>query len=235
MTDDQKSIIRATVDDELLLAALLKQSGAAAPAARPGIPRRRPDAFVPLTFAQESLWFLWRLNPSGTAYTIPAAARLCGRLDANALQTAMRHIVSRHDILRTVFRETDGQPGQVILPASDFAVNIEDLRRQSQRDQDSAAHERMRQEALKPFDLECGPLLRILLLQLGTPSGDCCDHILVLTMHHIVADAWSVEIFIRELFAAYSTARRGETLALAQLPIQYADYAVWQRRARAQK
>jgi len=230
VTDDQKSIIRATVDDELLLAALLKQSGAAAPAARPGIPRRRPDAFVPLTFAQESLWFLWRLNPSGTAYTIPAAARLCGRLDANALQTAMRHIVSRHDILRTVFRETDGQPGQVILPASDFAVNIEDLRRQSQRDQDSAAHERMRQEALKPFDLECGPLLRILLLQLGTPSGDCCDHILVLTMHHIVADAWSVEIFIRELFAAYSTARRGETPALAQLPIQYADYAVWQRR-----
>lgn len=229
MTDDPKNINRATADDELLLAALLKQSGAATPAALPGIPRRRPDAFVPLTFAQESLWFLWRLDPASTAYTIPAAARLRGRLDANALQTALRRIVLRHDILRTVFRETDGQAGQVILQDAGPAMNVEDLRRQPQCDQEKAAHERMRQEALKPFDLEHGPLLRILLLQLGTPAGECRDHILVLTLHHVVADAWSVEIFVRELAAAYGAARRGETPALAPLPIQYADYAVWQR------
>ncbi|AMO95406.1 D-alanine--poly(phosphoribitol) ligase, subunit 1 [Collimonas fungivorans] len=180
--------------------------------------RSRP---MPLSHAQQRLWYVTQIDAqAGPAYHIPGALRLRGALDRKALQAAMDRIVERHEILRTRFVSVDGQPCQVIDAPSGFAL--------SQRDFSGAGPDELkriyRQEAVEPFDLARGPLIRGRLLRLGDD-----DHVLLLTMHHIISDGWSLSVLAREFSALYRAMRHGAADPLPPLAIQYADYAAWQR------
>ncbi|HYH79110.1 MAG TPA: amino acid adenylation domain-containing protein, partial [Longimicrobium sp.] len=191
------------------------------PVLPPVVPVERTGA-LPLSFAQERLWFLDRLEPGSTTYNIPAAWRLGGALDAAALERALGEIVRRHEALRTVFAEVDGSPVQVIAPFGGFALPVEDLSGDS--DREAALGRRAGEEARRAFDLSAGPLFRAALLRLGDE-----DHVLLLSMHHIVTDGWSMGVLFRELSALYAAYREGGESPLADLAVQYADHAVWQR------
>ncbi len=198
---------------------------------------RNPDAGrgsdpMPLSFAQQRLWLLDRFDPGSTSYTIASAVRLAGPLDVAALQGSLNAVVERHEALRTTFILQGEQPVQVIAPALTVPLPIVDL-----RDQPAAAQERRVQElalaaAQQPFDLERGPLLRATLLRRTDE-----DHVLLLMMHHIVADGWSIAVLIREVATYYPAYRgaggKGEGTSplppLPPLPVQFADYALWQR------
>jgi amino acid adenylation domain-containing protein/FkbM family methyltransferase len=178
------------------------------------VPRDGP---LPLSFAQQRLWFLNQLEPGSAAYHVPILIRLTGPLNANTLEQSIREVVNRHESLRTTFKNVDERPVQVITPPGSWRLNVIDL-----SDHDEPEREARRcakNEALLPFDLSHGPLLRATLWQIG---GD--EHILLLSMHHIVADGWSIGVFVSELSALYNAT------PLAELPCQYADFAQWQRR-----
>jgi amino acid adenylation domain-containing protein len=189
----------------------------------PVLPVERTDA-LPLSFEQERLWFLDRLQPGSTAYNVPMAWRLAGALDGPALERALAEIVRRHEALRTVFRQADGAPVQMIAPFAGFALPVEDLSALGDADREAAARQRAEDDARRTFDLSAGPLFRAALLRLGEE-----DHVLLLSMHHIVSDGWSMGVFFRELSALYAAFREGRESPLPELPVQYADYAVWQR------
>jgi amino acid adenylation domain-containing protein len=193
------------------------------PVVPPVVPTERTGA-LPLSFAQERLWFIDRLEPGSAVYNIPRAWRLEGALDQAALERALGEIVRRHEALRTVFAEADGAPVQVIAPFGGFALPVEDLSGWSEADREAAVRRRAGEEATRPFDLSAGPLSRAALLRLGAE-----DHVLLLSMHHIVSDGWSMGVLFRELSALYEAYREGRESPLAELPVQYADYAIWQR------
>ncbi|HFQ7129259.1 TPA: amino acid adenylation domain-containing protein [Pseudomonas aeruginosa] len=190
-----------------------------APAAQGGIVRCARDASPQLSFAQERQWFIWRLDSHSAAYNIPVALRLKGPLRRDALQGALDLLVQRHETLRTTFVEHDGAPRQVIHPTLPIAI---EERRPPVAGEDLKGL--VETEAHRPFDLQRGPLLRVLLLPLAT---DEC--VLVLTLHHIIADGWSMQVLVDELIRVYAALRHDEPPALAELPIQYADFAAWQR------
>ncbi|HET7460922.1 MAG TPA: amino acid adenylation domain-containing protein, partial [Longimicrobium sp.] len=207
-----------------VLADFARGLAAAARAELPPIERvaRTPD--LPLSFAQQRLWFLERLGSAGTAYHIPMRLRLKGGLDRDALVRALDRIVARHEALRTVFVEVDGQPVQRILPErSGFHLLEHDLAGGAGARPDPRPL--LAEEAGAPFDLERGPLIRGRLVRLAAD-----DHLLLITMHHIVSDGWSMGVFTRELGALYAAFRAGDADPLPPLPVQYADYAAWQRR-----
>ncbi len=185
------------------------------------LPRTGP---VPLSFAQERLWFLDQLQPGTAFYNIPAALRLGGALDAAALERALGETVRRHDALRTVFAEAEGRPVQVILPFAGFVLPVEDLSALDGAEREAAARRRAAEEATRPFDLAAGPLFRASLLRLAPD-----EHVLVMCVHHVVSDGWSMEVLFRELSVLYGAYRQGDPSPLPDLPVQYADYAVWQR------
>jgi amino acid adenylation domain-containing protein len=191
------------------------------PSALSPILRRAPSGPAPLSFAQERLWLLDRLEPGGTAYNIPSWHRLRGRLDAAALELAAAGIVRRHEALRTTFTERDGEPVQVIAPTAGFRLPVVDL---SALPEGARRHEARLAAAARPFDLERGPLFRAALVRLAAE-----EHVLVLDMHHIVADGWSFGVLFRELAELYGALCAGGEPSLPELPIQYADFAVWQR------
>ncbi|HEU4562947.1 MAG TPA: amino acid adenylation domain-containing protein, partial [Longimicrobium sp.] len=193
------------------------------PALPPVVPAERTGP-LPLSFAQERLWFIDRLEPGSAVYNILVARRLGGALDEAALGRSLSEIVRRHESLRTVFREMDGSPVQVIAPCDGFALPVEDLSALGQADREAAVGRRAGEEARWPFDLSAGPLFRAALLRLGAE-----DHVLLLSMHHVVSDGWSMGVLFRELSALYEAYRDGRESPLAELPVQYADYAVWQR------
>ncbi len=197
------------------------------------VPRRLfPDIDLPLSFAQERLWFLDRLQPESAAYNIPAAVRLRGDLDVAALEAALSALLARHEALRTVFLLENGEPRQHIQPASLFALPSLDLAGFPDEEREAEALRLAREEARRPFDLQRGPLVRALLLRL-TPT----DHLLVLNLHHTVADGWSMDVLAREVSALYFPPLPGEgecgwergARGVRDLPVQYADFAVWQR------
>ncbi|HYR09004.1 MAG TPA: amino acid adenylation domain-containing protein, partial [Longimicrobium sp.] len=197
-------------------------------AARTALPPIEPadrSAPLPLSFAQQRLWFIERLEGAGSAYHIPMRQRLRGELHRPALRRALDRIVARHEALRTTFAEVDGEPVQRVAPAeeSPFQLTEHDLRRAAEPGAELRLL--MADEAGAPFDLARGPLIRGRLVQIGDD-----DHVLLITMHHIVSDGWSMGVFTRELNALYAAFRDGIPDPLAGLPIQYADYAVWQRR-----
>jgi amino acid adenylation domain-containing protein len=199
-----------------LAAAIERARGTAGPEAEP-IPRVPRDGDLPLSFAQERLWFLQRLAAT-PAYNVPAFLRLRGPLDGAALRAALTGIARRHETLRTTFPEVKGEPMQRVHPAALFPLVEEDLTGAS--DPEAAARRRAGEEASRPFDLQAGPLARAILLRLAPGQ-----HVLGLTLHHAVTDGWSTEILLRELTALY----RGTELPAPV--VQYADYAVWQRAA----
>jgi amino acid adenylation domain-containing protein len=179
--------------------------------------------FAP-SFAQERLWFLHQLGLVGPAYHIPAALRMQGQLNVPALRAAFESLIGRHESLRTRFAELAGSPLQVIDAAGDFQLQCEDLSELPVSVKYTALESAIRAEAQKLFSLLDGPLFRVMLLKLSAR-----DHVLLVTMHHIVSDGWSVGILTRELAALYNGAVRGESPELPELEIQYADYAAWQR------
>jgi amino acid adenylation domain-containing protein len=193
------------------------------PVLPPVVPADRTGP-LPLSFAQERLWFLDRLEPGSATYNVPVAWRLAGALDGAALERSLSEIVRRHEALRTVFMEADESPVQVIAPFAGFALPVEDLSGLGEADREAAVGRRAGEEASRPFDLSAGPLFRAALLRLGDE-----DHVLLLSMHHIVSDGWSMGVLLRELSALYEAYREGRESPLAELPVQYADYAVWQR------
>ncbi|HEV3051338.1 MAG TPA: condensation domain-containing protein, partial [Longimicrobium sp.] len=198
----------------------LRQGGARALPPVVVVDRDRP---LPLSFAQERLWFLDRLE-AGSAYNLPAALRLTGALDAPALERSLGEIVCRHEALRTVFREGDGDAVQVIVPFAGFTIPFEDLSGLDEADRATEVRRRAREDAARPFDLAEGPLFRATLLRVADE-----EHVLLLCIHHIVFDGWSSGVLFRELGALYAAFVRGEGDPLPPLPVQYADYAVWQR------
>ncbi|WP_233601565.1 non-ribosomal peptide synthetase [Corallococcus sp. AB038B] len=193
---------------------------------RSGVPSlsagARP-ASLPLSFAQQRLWFIDQLDPGSPLYNVPTVVRLEGDLDAAALEQALREVVQRHEALRTTFEEEAGQPVQRIHASVDVPLNIMDLTG-SGPEREDVARQRVLEELAKPFDLMRGPLLRALMVRM-----DARDHVLVVTMHHAVSDGWSVGVLLREMGALYTARARGLALALPPLPVQYADYAAWQR------
>ncbi len=176
------------------------------------------DGNLPLSFAQTRLWFLEQLQPGSPTYNIPAAVRIRGILNVAALEQSFNTIIERHEALRTTFRTVNGEPVQVIAPRLSLTLPIVDLRELPDKEQETEVKRLFVQEAQQPFNLNQSPLMRVTLLQLS-PN----EHVLLLVMHHIISDGWSMGVLIRELAALY------EALPLPELPIQYADYAHWQR------
>ena len=178
----------------------------------------------PLSFGQQRMWFTDQWEPGNTAYNVPAAVGLRGEFSSSALEGALREIVRRHEVLRTRFEVRDGVPVQVVQPceASWPLVEQVDLRASASAEQE--VRRWMREEAGQPFDLAGGRLLRARLLQLAAE-----EHVLLLTMHHIASDGWSMGVLVSEIGALYNAFRMGEPSPLPELAIQYADYAVWQR------
>ncbi len=186
---------------------------------------RRADGPSPLSFAQQRLWFLDRLEGRRlSAYNLSTVIRLVGELDVESLRLALEAIVARHEPLRTTFHERDGRPWQRINPSPRLGLAIDDLRDLEPGRRPSVLDRRIRQEADRPFDLERDWSLRASLLRTADD-----EHLLVATMHHIASDGWSMSVFWRELAALYNGLRRHGRATLPELPIRYADYAAWQR------
>jgi amino acid adenylation domain-containing protein len=208
------------------LADLASQIGYAAPATLSAIlPADRTQA-LPLSFAQQRLWFLDQLDHAASAaYHMPAGLRLRGQLDIEALQRALDHIVARHESLRTSFASVEGQPVQVFAPSDcGFSLTLHDLRDLHGQEQRAAVERVSADEAAALFNLATGPLIRGRLLKLADD-----EHVLLLTQHHIISDGWSTSILVRELSALYAAFSQGAQDPLPPLVLQFADYATWQR------
>ncbi|HEX4546809.1 non-ribosomal peptide synthetase [Pseudomonas sp.] len=178
-----------------------------------------------LSYAQQRMWFLWQLDPHSGAYNLPGAVRLTGHLNLTALEQAFAHLVERHETLRTVFqRQADDSLLQVPATAP-LLIEQVDFSSLTPTERERAVADAAQQQSLLPFDLGVGPLLRIKLLRL-----DAEEHVLLLTLHHIVSDGWSMNVLIDEFIRCYDAFDAGQPVQLAVLPIQYSDYALWQRR-----
>ncbi|MBV9772340.1 MAG: amino acid adenylation domain-containing protein, partial [Gemmatimonadetes bacterium] len=185
-------------------------------------PRDGTEGF-PLSFAQERLWFVEQLEPGRAAYNIPHPVRLRGALDVDALRRALEEVVRRHESLRTVFRPVEGRAFQHVVAPS-LTLAVDDLAGLPAEEREAEALRRTARDAALPFDLEAGPLFRASLLRVAPD-----DHLLLLCMHHVVSDGWSMGVLFRELEALYGAFRSGAASPLAEPEVQYADYAVWQR------
>ena len=182
------------------------------------------EGALPLSFAQQRLWFLDQFQPGLGVYNIPAAVRLKGFLNLSALEQSLNEIIHRHEALRTTFVSEEGQAAQVIAPALTIKVAVMNLEALPEGKQAKEIERLSLLEGQQAFDLVRGPLIRAVLLRLHED-----EHVLVVTMHHIVSDAWSLGVLVRELSALYDGFAEGISPALAKLPVQYVDFALWQR------
>ncbi len=218
-----------SADRLTLLDILLQEEGIAASSGQEPIrPRPDPDE-RPLSFAQERLWYLDQLAPGTPTYNLPCAVRLTGRLDEAALRRSLERIVERHETLRTTFQALAGFPVQVIAPPAAVPLPVVDLALLPEPRRQKEAWRLTAEEAQRPFDLARGPLYRVCLLRHGLNGGKPEAWLLVI-LHHIAADGWSVGILLRELSALYNAFAERAAPVLPALPVQYADFAVWQRR-----
>jgi NRPS condensation-like uncharacterized protein len=200
--------------------ALGKEEGRAMPAL---VTQARPEA-LPLSFAQQRLWFLDQLEPGSTTYLIPSALRVGGVVDVQALESSLQELIRRHESLRTLFVEQAGQPMQVIQPVYRAPLPVIDLQGVEPARREQEVRRLAKQEALHACDLAKGPLLRTALLRLQHE-----EQVLLLTLHHIITDGWSNDVLVHELTTLYQAYVAGQPSPLTPLPIQYADYALWQR------
>ncbi|MDT0454754.1 non-ribosomal peptide synthase/polyketide synthase [Streptomyces sp. DSM 41527] len=207
------------------LAALLEQ-GESAPAGPGAILPAPRDTAPPLSFAQQRLWFLDAFAPGSTEYITPLALRLRGRLDTAALGAALTALAARHESLRTTFDSEDGQGIQVIHPPQDVPLPLHDLTALPADDRTAQLERLLADDRTRPFDLRQGPLLRAQLVRLAAD-----DHVLTLTLHHIITDGWSTAVLTGDLAHLYRAALGATTAELPPLPVQFADVAHWQRTA----
>ncbi|HEX8128534.1 MAG TPA: amino acid adenylation domain-containing protein, partial [Pyrinomonadaceae bacterium] len=182
------------------------------------------DGKLPLSFAQQRLWFLDQFEPGNSFYNVPSALRISGALDVAALEHSLNEVVRRHEILRATFESAHGQPRQVIAPVLKLSLAQENLQQLNEVERRAEVQRLAVEEAQRSFDLASAPLIRARLLQVAERK-----HVLLFTMHHIISDGWSVNVLLGEVAALYEAYRRGERSPLAELPIQYADFAAWQR------
>ncbi|QMS92433.1 NcpB [Nostoc edaphicum CCNP1411] len=190
----------------------------------PPILKRAENGEIPLSYAQQRLWFLDKLNPNSASYNIPVGLRLVGTLNVVALEQSFREIIHRHEALRTNFVVVDGKPLQIIQTQTNWTVAVVDLQHLPVTEQKTAAQKLLQQQVIEPFDLESEALIRATLLMLSST-----EQWLVVCMHHVVSDGWSIGVFIKELQALYNAYSQGQPSPLLPLPIQYADFALWQR------
>ncbi len=187
-------------------------------------PIPRNGELLPLSWAQERIWFIDQLEGESATYNVPKALRITGNLNYDALTSAMTEIVRRHEVLRTRFESIDGTPVQVVEPDINFQVQVTDWQHLPSTQQEVDLPKYAQQEAAKSFNLNTAPLLRVNLVKLSETES-----LLLVTIHHIICDAWSFEVLIKELSILYTAYIQGETSPLTELPIQYADFSVWQR------
>ena len=224
MNDLVNNISELSPDRRKLLELLLKEQGVDVSHTLI-LPQSRDRDRFPLSYAQQRLWFLEQLQPGTALYNIPTAVRLSGSLDVLAFQRSLDALVQRHETLRTRFESDAGQPLQVIAVSVEVMMQIIDLSHLSESEQESESLRLAREEALRPFDLETGPLFIVTLVRLSLE-----EHIALLTMHHIISDGWSMGVLIAELAALYEAYITGKPSPLPELSIQYVDYALWQQR-----
>nr|MDZ8289085.1 amino acid adenylation domain-containing protein [Nostoc sp. ChiSLP01] len=190
----------------------------------PPILPKAKNAQLPLSYAQQRLWFLDQFEPNSAFYNIPLALRLVGTLHQVALEQSLYEIITRHEALRTNFVIVDGQSTQIIQTQTNWTLSIIDWQHLPLGEQESTLQQLVQQHAIQPFDLASEPLIRATLIVLSET-----EHVLSVCMHHIVSDGWSIGVFIQELAALYNAYSQGQTSPLTPLPIQYADFAIWQR------
>jgi hypothetical protein len=179
---------------------------------------------LPLSFAQQRLWFLDQLEPGNPFYNCPSAVRMIGKLNVGALEQTLREIVKRHETLRTKFPAVNGQPRQVIESEIKICLPMVDISGLEKERKERKVERLAKEEAERPFDLSRGPMIRAILVRMGED-----EHAVLFTMHHIVSDGWSKSVLVREVAALYEAYSQGRSSPLPELAIQYADYAVWQR------
>jgi amino acid adenylation domain-containing protein len=206
------------------LADCVQARGGKGAGALPRIERVSREQPLPLSFAQERLWFLDQLEPGNPAYNIFGALRLLGELDIAALERAFQELVRRHEALRSSFAVSGDRVVQIIDAEPEFRIDVEDLRQLPPQERKREVKLRCSDEALRPFALDRGPLLRVGLLRLAE-----AERVLLVCVHHIVSDAWSLGVLVREVGLLYGAYARGETSPLPELTVQYADFASWQR------
>ncbi|MCA1628273.1 MAG: condensation domain-containing protein, partial [Acidobacteria bacterium] len=223
MSDRLKHLEELSPKKRKLYELLLKEKNRRDTPAKVSVRRAEADSY-PLSFAQERLWFIHQLESRSSAYNVFYARRLRGRLNIAALEQSLSEIVRRHEALRTVFVEKDGQPAQVITPPQPLPLARADLSAFTGDEQEAEVERLAKEEFCRPFDLEHAPLIRATLLRL-----DEDEHVVLLTMHHIISDGWSLGVFSRELMTLYQAFSGGNPSPLPELPIQYADFAVWQK------
>src|ERR1041384_5203536 len=210
-------------EDLDLLAYLLVEEGIELDQ-RPSIPRRAPEAEVPLSFTQQRLWFLDQLQPGSVVYHLPTVIRVSGRFDLAALEKTFTEIVCRHEILRTTFSTIEGSPQQIIAPPAPVSFAVIDLSNRPSEVSEAEVERLTREEVTRPFDLSTGPLMRVLPIRI---SDD--EHVVIATLHPNISDGWSNMILVREINALYQEFTTGRPSGLAELPLQYGDYAIWDR------
>ncbi|QIR40546.1 amino acid adenylation domain-containing protein [Tolypothrix sp. PCC 7910] len=231
------SRIRETLQVELMLRSLFESPTVAGLAAQiesilqdkqnlfvPPLLPRESHQEIPLSFAQQRLWFFSQLEPDSPAYNVNGAVKIQGAINIEALRQSINEITKRHEVLRTQLIAENGRAAQVILPELSLNLPIINLQHLSKIEQENTIQELIFAETQQPFNLSQEPLLRIKLLSLSEQ-----EHILLFTMHHIISDGWSKGILIRELAAIYTEFVENKSASLPELPIQYADFAIWQR------
>ncbi len=206
-----------------LLKKLARQEGLDSSSVSAISPRDKTKS-LPLSFSQQRLWFLDQMQPGTSAYNIPLALRLTGNLDVDALEQSIGEIIRRHEVLRTTFYTENDQTIQRIESATTFTLHQVDLSTIAEEKREAKGQQLANEEASLPFDLARGPLLRATLIQLNQ-----AEHVLLITVHHIVSDGWSMGIFYRELASLYEAFSNGKPSPLPELPIQYGDFTVWQK------
>ena len=224
MSDSYESIAQLSAEKLALLSKRLKEKRAGS--GRKAILKRdvAQATMSPLSFAQQRLWFIEQLQPGTAVYNVPSALRMTGNLDVACLYEALQKVVRRHEVLRTRFAAIDGEPIQLIDPNGNLDIPLIDLAALPALQREAFVKHWVTAETFSPFDLEHGPLLRATLLRLNA-----AEHVLLFTMHHIISDGWSMGLLVRDVAALYTAFGKGEASPLPELPIQYADYAVWQR------
>ncbi|MDP9122192.1 MAG: condensation domain-containing protein, partial [Acidobacteriota bacterium] len=205
------------------LAREIEKASSLGGAAPPPLERADREAALPLSFAQQRLWFIDQLE-GGALYNLPIALRVTGELSVAVLSRVLGEVVRRHEVLRTVFRGSGGQARQLILPPAGCAVPLVDLTTLAPAPRERVAADWIREEAGRPFDLGRGPLLRVGLWRLAAT-----EHVVLFALHHIVSDGWSLGVLVREVTALYTAFLSGQPSPLPELPVQYADFAAWQR------
>lgn len=218
-----RSVFEFPTPRELAARILEVQQSASAQVA-PIVPARR-ESPLPLSYAQQRLWFIDQMEPGNAAYNMTLGLRLQGKTDTAALHWSLNEIVKRHEVLRSRFPEIDGNAVLEILEELPVAVEQKDFSVFPENERESLVQQSMEEEKVRPFDLSRGPLLRATLLCLSAQ-----EHVLIVSMHHIVGDGWSFGIMVNEFNALYRHATSGEKLLLPAIPIQYVDFAIWQRK-----